>query len=108
VRNVFGYRFHFLDRITENTFNEAAAWIPQSTVAILINKAYVRIANEFPDAQVLLQVHDSLAGQYPSVLGDWAKNRIVELAENPLPYFNDPMIIPVGVKTSRESWGDCK
>lgn len=107
VENVWGYRFHYFDRITDNTFNEAAAWIPQSTVAILINKAYVRIHNEFPEAQILLQVHDSLAGQFPAHLGEWAEKRIVELAENPLPYPNDPMIIPVGVKTSRESWGKC-
>lgn len=108
IENVWGYRFYFFDRITDKTFNEAAAWIPQSTVGILINKAYSRIYHELKEVEILLQVHDSLAGQYPSRLGDWAKSRIIECAENPLPYPNDPMIIPVGIKTSDKSWGDCK
>jgi len=107
IENVFGYRCYFFDRITEETMNEAMAWIPQSTVAILINKAYVQIHNQFPEAEILLQVHDSLAGQFPKTLGDWAKSRIIKLAEFPLPYPNDPLIIPVGVKTSDVSWGDC-
>lgn len=107
VENVFGYRCYFLDRIEGTIFNQAAAWIPQSTVACLINRAYVKIDAEQPEVDILLQVHDSLAGQYPTHLGDWARDRIVKAAEIPLPY-PDPLIIPVGVKTSAKSWGDCK
>lgn len=108
VQNVFGYRCYFFDRIEGTIFNQAAAWIPQSTVACLINRAYVKIHREFPEAQILLQVHDSLAGQYPTILGDWAQNRIVELASIELPYPGDPLTIPVGIKVSRESWGGCE
>jgi hypothetical protein len=54
----------------------------------------------------LLQVHDSLAGQYPSYLGDWAPRRIVEECSVPLPYA-DPLVIPVGIKTSNQTWGHC-
>ncbi len=107
VQNVFGYRCYFFDRIEGTIFNQAAAWIPQSTVACLINRAYVKIYETLPEVEVLLQVHDSLAGQYPSHLGDWARDRIVAAAEIPLPYQGDPLVIPVGVKTSTESWGDC-
>lgn len=107
VQNVFGYRCYFFDRIEGTIFNQAAAWIPQSTVACLINRAYVKIYEELPDVQVLLQVHDSLAGQFPTHLGDWAVKQIVSKAEIELPYPGDPLVIPVGVKTSNRSWGDC-
>ena len=107
VENVFGYRCYFFDRIEGTIFNQAAAWIPQSTVACLINRAYVKIYNELKDVQILLQVHDSLAGQFPTHLGDWMVRQIVAAAEIPLPYDGDPLTIPVGVKTSNESWGGC-
>ena len=106
ITNVFGYRFHFFERIEGTIFNQAVAWIPQSSVACLINRGYVNIHNNLPEAEILLQVHDSLAGQYPTHLG-WVKDRIIEEAQIPLPY-DDPLIIPVGIKTSTKSWGDCK
>ena len=107
VQNIFGYRCYFFDRIEGTIFNQAAAWIPQSTVACLINRGYVAIDKELPEVDILLQVHDSLAGQFPSHLGDWMVQQIVAKAEIPLPY-DDPLIIPVGVKTSTTSWGGCE
>lgn len=106
VQNIFGYRCYFFDRIEGTIFNQAAAWIPQSTVACLINRGYVAIDKDLPEVDILLQVHDSLAGQFPTHLGDWMTRQIVAKAEIPLPY-DDPLIIPVGVKTSTKSWGDC-
>jgi DNA polymerase-1 len=108
VQNIFGYRCYFFDRIEGTIFNQAAAWIPQSTVACLINRAYVAIDRDLPQVEITLQVHDSLAGQYPTHLGDWMIKQIVSKAEIPLPYPGDPLIIPVGVKTSDKSWGDCE
>lgn len=106
VSNRFGYRRHYFDRV-EGLLPEALAWVPQSTVALVINRAWQRIFEEFVEAQVLLQVHDSLAGQYPTTLGDWAKRRLVELSQIIIPY-DDPLVIPVSIKTSLRSWGDCK
>jgi uracil-DNA glycosylase family 4 len=105
ITNILGYRFHFFDKIEGTIFNQAVAWIPQSTVACIINRGYVNIHNNLPEAQVLLQVHDSLAGQYPSHLG-WVKDRIIEESRITLPYA-EPLVIPVGIKTSTKSWGDC-
>jgi len=106
VENVFGYRCYFFDRIEGTIFNQAAAWIPQSTVACLINRAYVEIDRTMPEVDILLQVHDSLAGQFPTHgTTDWA-SLIVQKAEIALPY-SDPLIIPIGIKTSTRSWGDC-
>lgn len=106
VTNVFGYRTQYLDRIEGTVFNQAVAWIPQSTVACLINRAYVKIYQTLPDVQVLLQVHDSLAGQYPTNRPE-LKEAIIRAAQIPLPYPGDPLTIGVGCKTSTISWGDC-
>jgi uracil-DNA glycosylase family 4 len=106
VQNVFGYRCYFFDRIEGTIFNQAAAWIPQSTVACIINRAYVKIDTHLKDVEVLLQVHDSLAGQYPTALDHKCRPDILKAAEIILPYA-DPLVIPVGIKTSTKSWGDC-
>lgn len=107
VQNVFGYRTYFFDRIEGTVFNQAAAWIPQSTVGCLINRAYVKIHHNLPEVQVLLQVHDSLAGQYPISMREKLLPAILSAAEIELPYAGDPLVIPVGAKTSTVSWGQC-
>jgi len=107
VENIFGYRWYCFDRIDDNAFRQAAAYIPQSSVACLINRGYYNIFKNLREVQVLLQVHDSLAGQFPSHLGDWAKRRVVEECSIPLPY-DDPLTIPVGIATSPVSWGACR
>lgn len=107
IQNVFGYKYHFFDRIEGTIFNQAVAWIPQSTVGCLINRAYVNIDRNLPEVSILLQVHDSLAGEFQTHLGDWALRRIIEESQIELPY-ETPLIIPVGVATSTKSWGDCQ
>jgi DNA polymerase I-like protein with 3'-5' exonuclease and polymerase domains/uracil-DNA glycosylase len=106
VENAFGYRTYFFDRIEGTIFNQAVAWIPQSTVGLLINRAWEAIEENIPEVEVLIQVHDSLVGQFQSVHGDWALRRIVEEASVAIPY-DDPLYIPVGVVSSTESWGQC-
>ena len=106
IENAFGYRIHFFDRIEGTIFNQAVAWIPQSTVGCLINRAWESIDNNLPEVEILLQVHDSLMGQFESVHGDWALRRIVEESQVPIPYA-DPLVIPVGIVSSKESWGQC-
>lgn len=106
VENVFGYRCYVFDRIEGTIYNQMVAWIPQSTVGCLINRGYRNIHDNEPDIQVLLQVHDSLAGQYPAHLRDQSLKKIVDHCSVPLPYA-EPLIIPVGVATSDKSWGDC-
>ena len=105
VRNAFGYERFYFDRIDDDIFRQAAAWIGQSTTACIINRAYVKIHEELESVQVLLQVHDSLAGQYPTHLVD-SPNQIREMCKVVVPY-DDPLIIPVGLKTSINSWGEC-
>lgn len=107
VSNAFGYTFYFFGRIEGTVLNQAAAWIPQSTVGCIINRAYVNIYENLPEVEVLLQVHDSLAGQYPKAQAERYRELILQNAQIVVPY-DDPMIIPVGINYSSESWGGCK
>ena len=107
IQNVFGYKFHIIKKIEGTVLNELAAWIPQSTVGCLINRAYVNVHENLPQVQVLLQVHDSLAGQYPIAGAEQHRADIIAQSQIVLPYA-DPLIIPVGIKTSTKSWGDCE
>src|SRR5208337_751974 len=102
IENRFGYRWYIFDR-PETIIPEAIAWIPQSTVSIVINKIWMNIYENLPDVQVLLQVHDSLCGQFLENPLDQLK----QAAQVVVPY-EDPLIIPVGIKTSQVSWGDCR
>jgi DNA polymerase I-like protein with 3'-5' exonuclease and polymerase domains len=104
VRNAFGYRRFFFDRI-DGLLPQALAWIPQSTVACVINRALLNVAVNVPEAELSIQVHDSLVGQYRTV---YEKVILPKIHRNMLitvPY-PDPLIIPCGIKTSRTSWGE--
>lgn len=106
VENKFGFRRFYFDRISDDTFRKAAAWIPQSTIGVLTNKIWTKFYNNLPEVWVLMQGHDSLFGQYPIHLREQALKRIKEEAKVIIPY-DDPLTIPVGIKTSLVSWGDC-
>lgn len=103
VRNKYGYVRFYFERV-EGLLSEALAWIPQSTVAVTVNKIWRNIYDNLPEVQVLLQVHDSLGGQYPK---GFDPNRIRAESHIVIPY-PDPLIIPVGIKVSDKSWGDCQ
>lgn len=109
VTNPFGASITFFDR-TPTLMNEAVAWIPQSTVGTVINKGILNVHNNMrDDVQLLLQVHDSSAGQFKKeLLQD--RDFMLELKsqyEIVVPY-DDPLIIGVGIEVSDKSWGDCK
>lgn len=106
VENRFGYRWQIFDRIDEMLYPAAVAWIPQSTVGIVINRAWIAFDTGIPEVQVLLQVHDSLAGQFPTHRSAHVLPLMRELSRITIPY-EDPLIIPTGIKTSIVSWGDC-
>lgn len=106
VTNAFGYKKKFFERIEGNILNKMVAWVPQSTVAILINKAYVNIDNHLPLVDVLLQVHDSLTMQWPIEHHQVCLEDVRRESTIVVPY-PEPLIIPVGLKISDKSWGDC-
>lgn len=124
VENKFGYRWYIFDRV-DTILPEAVAWIPQSTVSIVINKIWMNLFQNRQEAEwsfdidflrsrllasdpcdVLLQVHDSLAGQFPTYRKEACVARMLELSKIVIPY-DDPLIIPTGVNCSEVSWGAC-
>lgn len=107
VRNAFGYRRPFYDRL-DRLLPDAVAWIPQSTVGLVINKALANIDAQLPEVQLLLQVHDSLTMQVPHSALDRLIPKIREQSLIPVPYQPQQLIIPVSFKVSERSWGDVK
>lgn len=105
ITNIFGAEYWFFKKDDPTILNQAYATIPQSTIAILVNKGWVNIYKNEKDIQVLLQVHDALAGQFP-VTDIEATNRIIKHMGIELPY-KDKLIIPVDITTSRLSYGHC-
>jgi DNA polymerase-1 len=106
VQNIFGYRRYYFDKIDSRLLPQALAWIPQSTVGLIISKALCIIDAKYPWIQPLLQVHDSLVLQWPKHRTEEAVDRILTSMAIPLPY-PEPLIIPVSYKLSDKSWGDC-
>lgn len=107
VQNKFGFRKVYFDRIDESLLGEALAWVPQSTVAITVNKAWENIENNIPEVEIMLQVHDSLIFQYPIEKEALLLPEIKKQSRIVIPY-DDPLVIPFGLKTSAKSWGDCE
>lgn len=106
VENRWGYRWYIFDRL-EALLPEALAWLPQSTVGILINRIWTSFYENIPEVQVLLQVHDSLAGQFPTHRAAHILPLMEKYSRIEIPY-DPPLIIPTGVKTSSVSWGACE
>lgn len=107
IENIFGARFWLLDRNCKTLLNQAYALIPQSTIAVLCNKAIVEIYKHERknDVKVLMQIHDAVAGLYKTT-DVTAPDRIAKHMMIELPY-KDPLIIPVDVGVSEKSYGDC-
>lgn len=105
IENIFGARFWLLDRNSPTLLNQAYALIPQSTIAILVNKGLVAVDKHEANVDVLMQIHDAIAGQFIST-DLTAPNRIQQHMEIALPY-KEPLIIPADITTSTISYGHC-
>jgi DNA polymerase I-like protein with 3'-5' exonuclease and polymerase domains len=108
IQNKFGFETRYYDR-PDAALTEALAWGPQSTVAIVTYKAMRIIRKYFwRHITLLLQVHDSLVMQIPTYILD----RVLRELHGPLHEivipFPTPLVIPWGLKTSTQSWGQCK
>lgn len=111
VSNVFGYRYYIFNRIEGTILNEVIAWIPQSTVACLINRALVTLGEKYEyseDLHVLQQTHDSLSGQLLTSKRGELEKEILKATEIPLKYPTREIIIPSELHLSELSWGNCK
>lgn len=107
VTNKFGYRRPYFERI-EGLLPEALAWVPQSTVALYINKIWDAVVERESRIEVLMQVHDSLVWQAPTHCFNECKENFRKIASTIQIPYDDPLIIPVGFKHSQMNWGDVK
>ncbi len=107
VVNKFGFRIMYFDRVDDQMWRNALAWGPQSTVALVTDKGIVNVYRDlFPTIMPLGQVHDEGVYQvhrrdFVGALPDLRRSLQIEI-----PY-DDTLIIPVGLKASFKSWGDC-
>lgn len=105
VTNRFGYRRIYFERV-ESLLPEALAWIPQSTVSILISLIQMAIEDALADLQeTLMQGHDSVAGQYRKEDEEIVLSRMHAASKIAIPY-EDPLYIPLELATSESSWGE--
>lgn len=108
VENKFGYRRFYFDR-PDNLLKEGLAWIPQSTVAEVIERGDQNLWDDMElratGTEALLQVHDSLGGQYPVTQHPHVLSSVKENLLVTIPY-DDPLTIPIDVQVSPKSWGN--
>lgn len=129
VRNVYGFRRFYTDRY-DNLLPKALAWIASSAVSVTINRGMkhvfgpnvygLSISKEdrcdpwsgreyiaLPQIQLLLQIHDSIIGQFPAEMTDEIVPKIIERMEVEIPY-EKPLVIPVTMKIGEkgQAWGD--
>ena len=110
IENVFGFRYYFINR-RPTAEQQASAWICQSAIGILINKALVTVDNSEELRGLghapLLQVHDSFVGEYDIVHSERCKELILDSFNIPLKFPTMEFVIPADMDTSQKSWGHC-
>jgi DNA polymerase I-like protein with 3'-5' exonuclease and polymerase domains len=101
----FGRKRQFFGRWGHKFLNEAYSYIPQSTIGDLCCKALVRVSREIPEAEILLNVHDSILVQCES--GNMVRRIIPRLEQAmtiPFEVHGNPVHIPVDFAVGH-NWG---
>jgi uracil-DNA glycosylase family 4 len=116
LENLFGRKRLFLDRWGDELFKSAYSFIPQSTVAEIINRRgviYIYYNQEtFAPVDLLLQVHDNIIFQMNYKKYSWERQAeclllIKQSLETPLTWrgndFNIPVNIEVGMTLNKDN-----
>lgn len=103
--NRFGYRIICFKR-PEDELPDMLAWIGQGTVAHIMNRVLLNIRDNVPDAELLLNEHDSTVGQTPEERWAATKPLLREQFLKVVVPYPEPLVIPPDLKTSRRSWGE--
>lgn len=107
ISNKFGYRIVYFDFMND-LLKKALAWQPQSSVAINCNHGAIALRDKVPQAELLLQVHDSLVVQYPIRLSTSLPSDIKTALHSVTVPYSDPLTIQWSFKSSRDNWGKCE
>jgi len=112
LKNCFGRKCQFLERWGSDLFKQAYAYLPQSTVADIVNRALVDIYKDtdprMMHLEILAQVHDSILFQMPLNL---STNDILYCIEKcdkyltpGLEYNAREFIIKTDIKIGADNW----
>ena len=112
LTNCFGRSVYFQGALNDETFRQATAFVPQSTVFDVTGHAMPRIfeddSPDFAPAELLAQVHDSLLMQYTSrdfrAMARYAVKVGLGYMSPTLRYNDMEFTLGVGLKVGR-SWG---
>lgn len=84
ITNAFGHQYRFFGIIDDDAVREALAFGPQSTVGLMTQYAAQRIYDEYPQCELLLNIHDALIVQCDESLVDECIETVGRLMEIPL------------------------
>jgi len=105
VTTPMGRKRTFFGRWGEQLFREAYAFVPQSTVADLLNLALIRLREARPEVELVLQVHDSFVLQcLIEDVGKWYE-WVEEAFDIPILVGGKELRIPIEIKVGK-NWED--
>ena len=107
ITTQFGRRRYFFDRAdAAATHREATAYEPQSMTAHEIDMGFLNLWRHMPEAELLVQVHDSITLQIPNNNLNERIPRILELLRVDLPLKQGRLFtVPLDAKVGW-NWGD--
>lgn len=104
-----GRRRIFFNRWSDSLLKEGLAFVPQSTVADIVNASLVDLYERWKGngvgKELLLQVHDSILAQAKEECVEEAIKEIKEAMTRPIEIGGRTMVIPVDVKVGK-NWSD--
>ena len=108
LTNPFGRRRVFFDRMGEDLFREAYAFVPQSTLVDDVNKGLIELFYKGePRLEILTQTHDSVLVQVKLEDVSWAIKLMKNCLEQPFLCGGELLTVPVEIKVG-ENWGEMK
>lgn len=96
IRNAFGFEKKFFGNFDNPMLlNEALAWIPQSTVGIIINKVWMMMEElDQSEVYVTMQTHDSLNFEIRKDALPVVAKQIKHCFDRAIVPYDDPLVIP--------------
>ena len=107
LENPLGRRIKLFGRPWDpHTVKQAFSFIPQSTVADVLNLALWHVWNQYDPELIwlLAQVHDAILGQFPRDAEEEAVPKLLDAMSIPVPILGRTMTIPVEVAVGL-NWG---
>lgn len=108
LTNCFGRKRIFLNANTAG--NDLIAYLPQSTIADLLNTALVRLF-QFEQAhsfRIVLQIHDAILLEAPAASWPAVARILHDTMLIPLEIGGRQLTVPVDISMSGKSWGEMK